>query len=125
MAKKVKKPKKERVPKTRNAGTMTESAFWSMIRSTLRRRTMYWKPIQNAKNAARRPYVGTNPRQKWEYQCEECQNWFTGKEIEVDHIEEAGSLRSSDDLKGFIERLFVEEGFQVLCKSCHSTKTHK
>jgi hypothetical protein len=108
-----KKIKKEKVPKTRNAGTMTESTFWSMIRSALRRRSMYWRPIQNAKNAARRPYKGKNTRQKWEYQCEQCKNWFASKQIEVDHIEEVGSLRNSDDLKGFVERLFAEEGYQM------------
>jgi 5-methylcytosine-specific restriction endonuclease McrA len=125
MAKKIKKPKKERVPKTRNAGTMTESAFWSMIRSTLRRRSMYWKPIQKAKDAVKRAYKGPNTRQKWEYQCEECKDWFAAKQIEVDHIIEVGSLKSSDDLKNFVDRLFAEDGFQVLCKNCHNTKTHK
>jgi 5-methylcytosine-specific restriction endonuclease McrA len=118
------KKKREKLPRTRNAGTMTESAFWSMIRSALRRRSMYWKPIQKAKDAAKRAYQGTNIRQKWEYQCSKCKNWFAAKEIEVDHIEEVGSLKCSDDLKGFVERLFAEEGYQILCKECHNTKTH-
>ena len=30
--------RKPRVPRTRNAGTMTEAAFWSMIRSALDKR---------------------------------------------------------------------------------------
>jgi 5-methylcytosine-specific restriction endonuclease McrA len=118
------KSKREKLPKTRNAGTMTESAFWSMIRSTLRRKSMFWKPIQQAKNNSRRPYTGENTRQKWEYQCEQCQDWFAGKQIEVDHIVEVGSLKSSDDLKGFVDRLFVEDGFQVLCSQCHNKKTN-
>lgn len=117
--------KKERVPKTRNAGTMTEAAFWSMIRSALRKRSMYWKPINNAKNEAKRPYKGDNPRLKWEYQCKKCKKWFPAKNIEIDHIKEVGSLKSGDDLKGFVERLFAENGFQVLCKKCHNKKTHK
>jgi hypothetical protein len=30
----------------------------------------------------------------------------------------------SDDLKGFVDRLFVEKhGLQVLCDNCHTTKT--
>ena len=29
------RPKKPKVARTRNAGTMTESAFWSFIRSAL------------------------------------------------------------------------------------------
>jgi 5-methylcytosine-specific restriction endonuclease McrA len=119
------KTKKERVPKTRNAGTMTESAFWSMIRSALRKRSMYWKPIQFAKEEARRSYKGDNPRLKWEYQCKECKTWHPAKNIEVDHIREVGSLKSSDDLKSFVENLFSEDGFQILCKDCHNKKTHK
>jgi hypothetical protein len=40
--------------KTRNNGTLTESAFWSFIRSTLRAKTIYWKPVKEAKLAARK-----------------------------------------------------------------------
>ena len=44
--------------------------------------------------------------------------------ISVDHIIPAGSLRSAEDLKGFVERLFVEiDGLQCLCDDCHSVKT--
>ena len=66
-----KKPVKKtsRVPKTRNAGTMTESAFWSFIRSALRQKSRWWKPITECKMKARRPYKGPNKRQKFEYQC--------------------------------------------------------
>ena len=117
---KAKKPKKEKVPRTRASGTMTESAFWGWIRSALRRRTVYWKPVSDAKHAARRPYTGENKRQKYEYQCAECQHWFPDKNVEVDHITPAGSLKSSDDLKAFVERLFCEaDGLRVLCKDCH------
>ena len=59
-----KKPKKPRVPRTRNAGTMTESAFWSMIRSALRQKSRWWKPISECKTLARRAYKGKNKRQK-------------------------------------------------------------
>jgi len=117
--------KKERVPKTRCSGTMTESAFWSWIRSALRRRTVYWKPVSEVKKDARRDYKGENKRQKYEYQCTSCQNWFPDKEVEVDHKIPAGSLRSSDDLKGFVERLFCEkDGLRVLCKNCHQEITN-
>ena len=109
----------KRAVKTRNAGTMTESAFWSMIRSTLRRRSMFWKPIHAAKNAAKRDYHGPNTRQKFEYQCNKCQEWFKGDEVEVDHIDDVGSLTCATDLSGFVERLFAEDGYELLCKPCH------
>lgn len=126
--------KRNTVPKSRNAGTMSEAAFFGMIRSALRRLSMYWKPIAivKAKNKRNKPrdVIG---KHKFEYQCNECKGWFQDKEIQVDHIIEAGSLTCLKDLTGFVERLFCEEdGFQILChkrldgvESCHRKKTNK
>jgi hypothetical protein len=51
--------------------------------------------------------------------------WFQGKDVSVDHLIGAGSLKTFSDLAGFAERLFCEaDGLQVLCKSCHQTKTN-
>ncbi len=121
---KIKEPR-VKVPKIRNNGTMTESAFWSFIRSALRNKSRWFKPISEAKRLARRKYRGPNHRQKWEYQCAECKNWFSDKEIAVDHIVECGSLSKAEDLPVFVERLFCEvEGLQILCKDiCHKKKT--
>jgi 5-methylcytosine-specific restriction endonuclease McrA len=113
-----------RSPKVRNAGTMTESAFWSFIRSALRQKSRWWKPITECKLKAKRTYKGTNKRQKFEYQCANCKNWFPEKQINVDHIKPAGSLNCAQDLPGFVERLFCEqENLQVLCEKCHDVKT--
>ena len=115
---------KEKKPKPRNNGTMTEAAFWSFIRSALRRKSMYWKPVSEAKKQARREYKGDNKRMKWEYQCSECKGWFPDKVVEVDHIVECGAL-NAETAGVFIERLFCEVGgLRVLCKGCHNKKTH-
>jgi len=115
---------KQRVPRTRNAGTMTESAFWGGIRSALRQKSRWWKPSAEAKLDARRRYKGSNKRRKWEFNCAACGDWFPDKEVNVDHIVPAGTLKSSDDLKGFVDRLFCEkEGLQVMCSECHNKKT--
>lgn len=122
--KKKRASKKPRVPKVRNAGTMTESAFWSFIRSALRQKSRWWKPITLCKTKARRAYKGPNKRQKFEYKCNNCGEWFQEKKINVDHIIPAGSLNCSADLPGFVERLFCEvDNLQVLCTSCHDEKT--
>jgi 5-methylcytosine-specific restriction endonuclease McrA len=121
-----KKPikKTSRVPKTRNSGTMTESAFWSFIRSALRQKSRWWKPITECKMKARRAYKGPNKRQKFEYLCNSCKTWFPEKQINVDHIVGAGSLNCGQDLPGFVDRLFCEQdNLQVLCTTCHDHKT--
>ena len=114
----------KKVIKTRNAGTMSESAFWAFIRSALRQKSRWWKPITQCKQNAKRPYKGINKRQKFEYQCNKCKKWFPDKQINIDHISPAGELNKADDLPGFVERLFVEEsGLQCLCQNCHNEKT--
>jgi 5-methylcytosine-specific restriction endonuclease McrA len=114
------------VPRTRNAGTMTEAGFWRMIKTALRRRSVFWKPRLNALDQARRPYNGSNPRLKWEYQCNECKKYFPAKQVEVDHIDDVGDLVNALDLTAYIEKLFCEQDkLQVLCTGCHDKKTYK
>ena len=79
--------------KPRNAGTMTESAFWGFIRSSLRQKSRFWKPITQCKMKSRRAYKGPLKRQKFEYRCKECSQWFHDKKINVDHIIPAGTLK--------------------------------
>jgi 5-methylcytosine-specific restriction endonuclease McrA len=116
--------KRVKAVKTRNSGTMTESAFWSFIRSGLRQKSRWWKPITECKLKAKRKYKGPNKRQRFEYQCNTCKEWFAEKNINVDHILPAGSLNCAQDLPGFVERLFCEiNNLQVLCTTCHDNKT--
>jgi 5-methylcytosine-specific restriction endonuclease McrA len=114
------------VPKTRCDGTMSEATFWSFIRSALRQKSRWWKPISVCKLNARRLYKGANKRQKYEYACKKCKGWFPEKQINVDHIIPAGSLNCAQDLPQFVERLFCEQdNLQVLCTTCHDAKTLK
>ena len=117
--------RKSTVQKTRNAGTLTESQFWSKIRSALRSAFRFWKPMTIALEKASRPYKGTNKRIKKEYQCAQCKEWFQRKEVEIDHKIPCGSLKSYEDIQGFIERLTVEDynAYQILCKNHHKEKT--
>jgi hypothetical protein len=116
--------KTSRAVKTRCSGTMTEAVFWSFIRTGLRQKSRWWKPITHCKLNAKRAYKGPIKRQRFEYQCAKCKEWFPEKKINVDHIEPAGSLNCAQDLPGFVERLFCEvDKLQVLCKKCHDQKT--
>lgn len=117
-------PKK--AAKTRNNGSMTEAQFWAMIRSALRNKSRWWKPITQCKLNGRRAYKGPNKRQKWEYKCNQCKGWFSDKLINVDHIIPAGELSCSQHLPMFVERLFCEvDHLQILCIECHNVKTQK
>ncbi len=123
MSKKKPTPRK---PRTRGAGTYTEAAFWAMIRFTLREKSRYWKPIALCRKNHRRKVQTVGKRWKYEYQCNNCHNWFDIKDIEVDHIVPVGSLNCADDLPGFVTRLFAEvESLQILCSQCHLLKTQQ
>ena len=113
-------------PKTRNAGTMSESAFWTFIRSALRSASTRWQPKFDCLKAA---YFDTRMNEKTKrvskhYKCALCKSIYPGKEIQIDHIIPAGSLREFEDLPSFAQRLFCEaSGFRALCITCHSQVT--
>lgn len=116
---------KQAAEKTRNSGTMTEQAFWNMLRHTLRRRSIFWLPITQTRNDSRIPYKGPDKRRKFSYICEECNKEFPGKDVHVHHITPCGSLQNAADLPGFVSRLFCEkDGLKLLCKWCHE-KQHE
>lgn len=78
------------------------------------------------KLAARRKSRSSNKRLKWEYQCASCKKWFPDKEVKVDHIVPAGSIKSFEEVGRFLELLLIEkEGLQVLCNECHDIKTQQ
>lgn len=120
-----KKIKKQLVVRTRNAWTWTEAEFWSKIRSSLRKLSMFWKPITNYKKSKQKPYKWPKKNQKYVYECERCKGIYASAEVEINHIVPAWSLKSSDDLKWFVDRLFTETWFECLCKNCHLVETKK
>ena len=124
MTKKVVKRKATTVL-SRNGGTMTESQYFSKIRSILRSGFRYWKPMQLTLEAASRPSQSLNKRIKKEYQCAKCKKWYKRADVEIDHKEECGSLSSYEDIVPFIQRLTKEniDAYQILCKPCHKLKT--
>jgi len=126
MAKKVIKRKATTVL-SRNGNTMTESQYFSKIRSVLRSGFRYWKPMQLALEAASRPSQSLNKRIKKEYQCNHCKKWYKRLDVEIDHKIECGSLSKYEDIVPFIQRLTPENinAFQILCKPCHKIKTNE
>ena len=110
--------------KNKAGNTWTTARYWSFIRSCLRRAWSRYPVRYQVMNEAKRPYKGLDKRTKWEYTCADCKGWFKTKEVEVDHINPAGSLKDYSDLAGFCERLFCEaDNLRVLCKPCHKKRT--
>lgn len=119
---------KQRAVRTRNANSMTEAEYWGKVRSALRKAFAYWKPAQEAVKQAE---CGTriNPetgRQKKVYLCVVCREVGFREEMQIDHIDPCGSLRSPVDLAPFLERLTCEDSskYQLLHKACHQEKTN-
>lgn len=116
------RPKTDRVPRTRAGNTWTEASFWSWIRSGLRQMSCRWPPLADIMRTNRRPYSGPDKRTKFEHQCQLCGGWFPAKLIEVDHIEPCGTLKSWDDMATFAQRLFCEaEGLRKTCVECNQS----
>lgn len=125
-AKKAAAPKKSRAttPPFPEHPEWSEAKFFAFIRSALRAAWSRWPPKYRLLAAAKRKYEGPNKRLKWEFLCNECKTYHPQKDVSVDHIVPAGSLRSFEDIGTFCERLFVgEDKLQVLCTGCHALKT--
>lgn len=109
------------------SGTWTEGKFNSFIKSALRAASQRWPPKYECLNNA---FVGKKVNSKTgriskHFKCNCCLGEFPTSDVQVDHI-----WPVVDPVVGFIswdeviKRMFCSvEGFQVLCKSCHSQKT--
>jgi hypothetical protein len=110
----------------------TESSYMSFFRGQLRRA---WSrhPMRIELMKSRRLEVPEEERErlgnriKHCYECESCGKLYAAKNIEVDHITPAGSLKTKEDLGSFASRLLfvMPEDLQLLCKGlCHPVKSY-
>lgn len=113
--------------KIRNGKQWTEARFRSFIISALRAASRRWGQKYAALDVAfteRKTNKKTGLLAK-HFRCASCSNEFIATDVQVDHIHPV-----VDPKKGFntwdeyIDRMFCEvDGYQVLCKPCHKTKT--
>ena len=113
--------------KIRNGKQWTEARFRSFIISALRAASRRWGQKYAALDVAfteRKTNKKTGLLAK-HFKCAICSNEFIATDVQVDHIHPV-----VDPKKGFntwdeyIDRMFCEvDGYQVLCKPCHKTKT--
>lgn len=118
--------RKSKQPLTHCGGTMNESQYLAWIRSALRSKWLRWQPRNDCLAASRRTYKGPNKRQKWEYQCSLCKEWYISKAMEVDHYpHDAGTILTVEDIGPFAGRLFCEiDNLRAVCKPCHKIHTY-
>lgn len=111
----------------RNGGRWTEARYRSFVTSTLRAGSRKWPPKYETLNAAKteKKVNKATGRLAQHYLCAGCQDEYTQKDVQVDHIKPV-----IDPKKGFIswdvyiDRMFCEQpNLQVLCKVCHLEKT--
>ena len=91
----------------------------SFLVRNLRRISYKWPPRNVALREAR--------IERGVYVCNMCGENFRNKEIVLDHIEPVINPSTGFvDWNEYVERLFVyEDGWQVLCRSCHDYKTEE
>jgi len=106
---------------------MTEAARRAFIVSGLRSKSRRWHPVYDTLNAAKvgRMTNESTGRMAMHYRCAQCGGNFPQKQVAVDHIEPVVDVEQGFvDWNTFIDRLFGEQdGLQVLCKTCHDSKT--
>ena len=105
----------------------TEGRKKSFITSVLRSGYRRWPPKYETLKEAQ---AGKKENAKTKliamhYTCNSCKEDFPAKEVQVDHIEPVvDSKQGFKTWDVFIDRLYCDkENLQVLCKSCHSSKT--
>ena len=110
----------------------TSGAFWTWMRGGLRRSLWMRHPVKLAllKEKRYRAPLGRVSKSGiaqlvWAIDCSVCAQCVKQSNAEVDHIHEAGSLKSVEDIQPFIERLaFVTpDDLRVVCKPCHKILT--
>ena len=119
-------PRANSSPKTRCSGEWTEARYNSFVKSGIRSLTRKWKPMFDAlkESATVRKTNEKTGREAMHYRCACCGNDFPLKGVAIDHIVPIVPTTGFDSWDNVISRALCEkDGFQVLCKSCHSIKT--
>ncbi len=110
-----------------NDGEWTLARFNSFVKSALRSASQRWPVKYKVLSEA---YVGqkineSSGRLAKHYKCKSCEKDYPAKNVQVDHVKPI-----IDPVQGFttwdevIYNMFCErDNLQVLCKTCHDTKT--
>lgn len=101
-------------------------AFFTYLRGCLRKAWSSSPIKHNLIKKKRKQIKNPNPNGKKEtvfgFTCEMCNTDHVIANGQVDHKVAAGSLRKTEDIQGFVERLLyvTEDDLRLICKSCNS-----
>jgi hypothetical protein len=103
----------------------TESAFYGWVRGQLRKG---WTrhPVKNLliQNNRFKKDNGKG-RKTWHLECSICKEDTPQTKIQIDHIHPAGSLKTTEDIGKFVERLYFVtfDTIRPVCIPCHEVVT--
>ncbi len=101
-------------------------AFFTYLRGCLRKAWSSSPIKHNLIKKKRKQIKNPNPNGKKEtvfgFTCEMCNTDHIIANGQVDHKVAAGSLRKTEDIQGFVERLLyvTEDDLRLICKGCNS-----
>ena len=110
---------------------MLDKKQWAIAENALRRASYTWAPRRKVKLAAKRSegeFANNIPgdRSRDKYECAMCGLLFRNKEINLDHVNPVVPIEGTEDLNELAVRMLCyEDGWQVLCKSCHKDKSNE
>lgn len=101
-------------------------AWFTYLRGCLRKAWNTSPVKHNLIKKKRKQIDNPNPNGKkktvFGFTCELCHNDYVLSQGNVDHKIPAGSLRKTEDIQGFVERLLyvTEDDLRLICKGCNS-----
>lgn len=101
-------------------------AWFTYLRGCLRKAWNTSPVKHNLIKKKRKQIDNPNPNGKkktvFGFTCELCHNDYVLSQGNVDHKVPAGSLRKTEDIQGFVERLLyvTEDDLRLICKGCNS-----
>lgn len=89
----------------------------TFAKGALRRASLSWAPISEARRLAR--------KERGLYLCAMCKELFKAKEVQVDHRNPVIDVKEGwQNWDTYIERLFCDvDQLDVLCTTCHDVKS--
>lgn len=104
----------------------TKSEWWVWLRGILRKGWSKSPVKLEFIKQNRQRILNEKGKEVWGGTCNVCKKQFVSKNMNVDHIVDAGKLTEMDDVVPFIKKLLMcsKSNLQYVCIPCHKIKNH-